>query len=133
MEIRHILEYNYNYAEYMVTDGNREIRCMCNSVPLPNNLEPQIGMKVKILYAFCYEDLLLKKQKTSYCHKIVKTEKYGFQYEIVGTILNKKNSLIKVFDFIISLEYFYPDGISDFEEGDIVSITIDRIECELDI
>ena len=48
-------------------------------------------------------------------------------------ILNKMNSLIKVFDFIISLEYFYPNGISDFEEGDIVSIIIDRIECELDI
>lgn len=86
-----------------------------------------------MLYAFCLENVLIKKEKLANCHKITKIGKHGFQYEIIGTILNKKNSLIKVFDFIISLEYFYPNGISDFEEGDVISITIDRIECELDI
>ena len=133
MKISKINEYSYSYAEYQVSDGDKEIRCVCNSVPLPNGLEPQIGMPVKMLYAFCLEDILIKEEKSANCHKITKIGKYGFQYEIVGTILNKKNSLIKVFDFIISLEYFYPNGISDFEEGDIVSIIIDRIECELDI
>ena len=133
MKISKINEYSYSYAEYQVSDGDKEIRCVCNSVPLPNGLEPQIGMPIKMLYAFCLEDILIKEEKSANCHKITKIGKYGFQYEIVGTILNKKNSLIKVFDFIISLEYFYPNGISDFEEGDIVSIIIDRIECELDI
>lgn len=133
MKISKINEYSYSYAEYQVSDGDKEIRCVCNSVPLPNGLEPQIGMSIKMLYAFCLEDILIKEEKSANCHKITKIGKYGFQYEIVGTILNKMNSLIKVFDFIISLEYFYPNGISDFEEGDIVSIIIDRIECELDI
>ena len=133
MKISKINEYSYSYAEYQVSDGDKEIRCVCNSVPLPNGLEPQIGMPIKMLYAFCFEDILIKEEKSANCHKITKIGKYGFQYEIVGTILNKMNSLIKVFDFTISLEYFYPNGISDFEEGDIVSIIIDRIECELDI
>jgi hypothetical protein len=133
MKISKINEYSYSYAEYQVSDGEKEIRCVCNSVPLPNGLEPQIGMPIKMLYAFCLEDILIKEEKSANCHKITKIGKYGFQYEIVGTILHKKKSLIKVFDFIISLEYFYPNGISDFEEGDIVSIIIDRIECELDI
>lgn len=133
MKISKINEYSYSYAEYQVSDGDKEIRCVCNSVPLPNGLEPQIGMPIKMLYAFCLEDILIKEEKSANCHKITKIGKYGFQYEIVGTILNKMNSLIKVFDFTISLEYFYPNGISDFEEGDIVSIIIDRIECELDI
>jgi hypothetical protein len=133
MKISKINEYSYSYAEYQVSDGDKEIRCVCNSVPLPNGLEPQIGMPIKMLYAFCYEDLLIRKDKSANGHKIIKLGKYGFEYEIVGTILHKKKSLVKVFDFIISLEYFYPDGISDFEEGDIVSMIIDRIECELDI
>lgn len=133
MKISKINEYSYSYAEYLVSDGTYEIRCVCNSVPLAGGAEPQIGMPIKMLYAFCLEDILIKEEKSANCHMITKIGKYGFQYVIVGTILNKKNSLIKVFDFIISLEYFYPDGISDFEEGDIVSITIDRIECELDI
>ena len=133
MKISKINEYSYSYAEYQVSDGDKEIRCVCNSVPLPNGLEPQIGMPIKMLYAFCFEDILIKEEKSANCHKITKLGKYGFQYEIIGTILHKKKSLIKVFDFTLSLEYFYPNGISGFEEGDIVSIIIDRMECELDI
>ena len=47
-EIKHILEYDYNYAEYIVTDGKYDIVCMCLSVPLENN-NPKIGMKVDSL------------------------------------------------------------------------------------
>ena len=49
MEIKQILEYDYNYAEYIVTDGKYDIVCMCLSVPLENNNEPKIGMKVDSL------------------------------------------------------------------------------------
>ena len=48
-EIKHILEYDYNYAEYIVTDGKYDIVCMCFSVPLENNNDPKIGMKVDSL------------------------------------------------------------------------------------
>ncbi len=49
MEINHILEYDYNYAEYIVTDGKYDIVCMCLSVPLENNNDLKIGMKVDSL------------------------------------------------------------------------------------
>ena len=133
VKIIKIYEYSYSYAEYQVSDGNREIRCICNSVPLPDDLEPQVGMPVKLLYAFCYNNLFIKKVSSTSCHKIKKRAEYFFGYEIIGTVLNKKASLIKAFDFIISLEYFYPDGITDFEEGDVVLIVADRMECELDV
>ena len=29
MEIKHILEYDYNYAGYIVADGKHNIVCMC--------------------------------------------------------------------------------------------------------
>jgi hypothetical protein len=133
MWISKINEYSYSYADYLISDGKREIRCVCNSVPLPNGLEPKIGMAIKKLYAFCYEDILMTRQKTVGHHNITKTEKNGFQYKIIGAVINKKESLIKAFDFIISLEYFYPDGIDEFDDGDVVSVLVDRIECELDI
>lgn len=133
VKIIKINEYAYSYAEYQVSDGNREIRCICNSVPLPDDLEPQVGMPVKLLYADCLEDIVIKKEKSSTCHKITKMRKYGFEYKIIGTVLSKKDSLIKVFDFIISLEYLFPNGIIGFEDGDTVSMIVDRIECELDV
>lgn len=133
IKISKINEYSYSYAEYQVSDGNNEIRCVCNSVPLADGLEPQIGMPIKMLYAFCFEDVLIKKAQQASCHKITKIGKHGFKYELIGNVLSKKDSLIKVFDFIISLEYFYPNGITNFEEGDVVSIIIDRIDCELDV
>lgn len=37
MEIKHILEYDYNYAEYIVADGKHDIVCMCLSFPLESN------------------------------------------------------------------------------------------------
>ena len=52
MKIKRILEYDYNYAEYIVTDGKYDIVCMCLSVPLENDNEPKIWMKVENLYAF---------------------------------------------------------------------------------
>ena len=93
MKISKINEYSYSYADYQVSDGDKEIRCVCNSVPLPNGLEPQIGMPIKMLYAFCFEDILIKEEKSANCYKITKLGKYGFQYEIIGTILHKKNVL----------------------------------------
>ena len=133
MKISKINEYSYSYAEYMVSDGKQELRCVCNSVPLPCGQEPKIGMAVKMLYAFNYGKLLLKKENSLNSYLILKTEKYGFQYKLIGSVIDKKNALIKVFDFIISLEYFYPNRISEFENGDVISFITDRIECELDI
>lgn len=133
MEIAKINEYSYSYAEYLVSDGNRELRCVCNSVPLPNEIEPKVGMKVKKLYIFSYNDLIPIKKELKKEYSIVKTEKIGFQYKLTGNIYNKKRALIRVFNFIMSLEYFYPDGIDEYEDGEYVTIIADRIECELEL
>jgi len=47
MEITKINEYSDSYAEYQISDGLYELRCVCNYVPLPNEMEPKVGRKVK--------------------------------------------------------------------------------------
>ena len=72
MKISKINEYSYSYAECMVSDGKQELRCVCNSVPLPCGQEPKIGMAVKMLYAFNYGKLLLKKENSLNSYLILK-------------------------------------------------------------
>lgn len=38
---------SYSYAVYQISDGLYELRCVCNSVPLPNEMVPKVGRKVK--------------------------------------------------------------------------------------
>ena len=83
MKIGKINEYSYSYAEYQISDGNMELRCVCNSVPLPFGQEPKVGMPVKMLYAFSYGKLLIIKEDSLHSHMIIKTEKFGFQYQII--------------------------------------------------
>lgn len=133
MKISKINEYSYSYAEYLVSDGYREVRCICNSVPLPNNQEPEVGMSVKMLYAFSYADtidLIISKDKNYY---IQKDKAHYFKYKVCGTIENHQKALIRVFDFIISLEYFYPDGFNFLMNDGYVEFEIDRFDCDLDI
>ena len=113
MEIKHILEYDYNYAEYIVTDGKYDIVCMCLSVPLENN-NPKIGMKVDSLYTFSYNDsIILKASNANKCN-IQKDPKNHFKYSLRGIIVDSKKSIIKVFDFIIDLSNDYPNGYNSF-------------------
>lgn len=75
MKIKQILEYDYNYAEYIITDGKYDIVCMCLSVPFRNNKVPKIGMKIENLYAFSYNDTInLKISNSNKCYikKILK-------------------------------------------------------------
>ena len=61
MYIKKILEYDYNYANYMVSDGFNEVKCFCMSVPLPNDREPQVGMEVLKIHAFTVNKLEIMK------------------------------------------------------------------------
>ena len=132
MKISKILEFNYNYGEYLVSDGSHEVRCICNSIPLPNNQEPKVGMSVKTLYAFSYAeniDLIISQNRNYY---IQKDKKYYFKYKVCGTIENHQKALIRVFDFIISLGYYYPDGFNFLLEDGYVEFEVDRFDCDLD-
>ena len=103
MEIKRILEYDYNYAEYIVTDGQFDIVCMCMSVPLENNIEPKIGMKVERLYAFSYDETIKLK------------------------ISNFKRCFIQK-----DLKNIYPNGFdTTIKNGDYVEFEVDRIDCTL--
>ena len=132
MEIKRILEYDYNYAEYIVTDGQFDIVCMCMSVPLENNIEPKIGMKVESLYAFSYDDTIkLKISKFKRCY-IQKDLKSYFKYNLCVIIIDTLNAIIKVFDFIIDLKNIYPNGFdTTIKNGDYVEFEVDRIDCTL--
>ena len=44
MHIKKVLEYDYNYAQYIVTDGRNDVKCVCMSVPLPNGKKPESGL-----------------------------------------------------------------------------------------
>ncbi len=132
MEIKYILEYDYNYAEYKVTDGKYDIICMCLSVPLENNNEPKIGMKVECLYAFSYKDTIkLNVSKSGKCY-IKKDLKNYFKYKLCGVVVDSINAIIKVFDFVIDLKEDYPTGFdTTIKKGDYVEFEVDRIDCIL--
>ena len=134
MYIKKILEYNYNYADYMVSDGDKELKCLCLSVPLPNNKEPEVGMEVLKIYAFTINKLeitkvLKEKNKKFY---VSKTPLIGFDYKIKARIIDCKKAIVEVFNFKISLEFEYENGFSeDFNDGDFIEFKVDRLDCEI--
>ena len=134
MYIKKILEYNYNYANYMVSDGNKEVKCLCLSVPLPNDKEPQVGMEVLKIYAFTVNELIIskvleEKKKNFY---VSKTPIFGFSYKIRGRIVDRQKAIIEVYNFTISLEFEYENGFSeDFKNGDFIEFEVDRLDCEI--
>ena len=132
MIIKHILTYDYNYAEYIVTDGKYDIVCMCMSVPLKNNNEPKIGMKVESLQAFTYSDtIMLSVSNGNKCY-IQKDQNNYFKYKLRGIVVDSVNAIIGVFDFVINLKSNFPNGFdTTIKEGDCVEFEVDRIDCTL--
>lgn len=134
MYIKKILEYDYNYANYMVSDGFNEVKCLCISVPLPNDREPQVGMEVLKIYVFTVNKLeimkvLEEKDKKFY---LSKTPLIGFEYKIIARIVDCKKAIVEVFNFKISLEFEYEQGFSeDFKNGDFIEFEVDRLDCEI--
>ena len=134
MQIKKILKYEWNYAEYLVTDGKNDLVCMCDSVPLPLDCEPKIGMQVAQLYGFSYKDMHIIKviNNLEQEFSIVKGKGY-FEYDLQGKIIDKNKSLLSVEGFSISLEKDFDCGLPDgFENGDIVKLSVDRLDCTLE-
>lgn len=135
MQIKEILQYDWNYAEYIVTDGMNDLMCMCNSVPLPDNKSPMVGMKISGIYAFSYGEIRITKilgreNKKFY---IDKGESY-FAYHLCGKIIDVKKALVQVYNFIISLEYQFNGGFpSDYFEGDFIDFDADRLDCYIEL
>lgn len=54
-------------------------------------------------------------------------------YKVNGYIIDSRKYLVKVFDFIISLEYIYSYEYSNnkefiFKDGDLVTFVVDRFD-----
>lgn len=132
MHIKKVLEYDYNYAQYIVTDGKNDVKCVCMSVPLPNGRKPESGLEITKIYAFRVEGVIVKKiiEEKNKRDEIVKPLFDSLGYRLKGRILNSNKAIVQVFNFEIDLDYDYPDGMGeDFKNGDYVELSVDRLDC----
>lgn len=132
MHIKKVLEYVYNYAEYIVTDGNNELKCVCMSVPLPDGREPKSGLEITKIYAFNVEKVIIKKiiKEKDMKDSITKPLFDPLGYKLKGRVIDSNKSVVEIFDFKIDLEYDYPDGLGEeFKNGDYVEFSVDRLDC----
>ncbi len=132
MYIKKVLEYDYNYAQYIVTDGRNDVKCVCMSVPLPNGRKPESGLEITKIYAFSVEGVIVKKiiEEENMRDEIIKPLFDSLGYKLKGRILDSNKAIVQVFNFEIDLEYDYPDGMGkDFKNGDYVELSVDRLDC----
>lgn len=132
MYIKKVLEYVYNYAKYIVTDGRHDVKCICMSVPLPDGKVPEIGMEITAIYVFNFESTIVKKvtKEKDMKYKIIKPFSNPLAYKLRGKVIDSSKSIVQVFDFKISLEYDYPDGMNEeFSNNDYVEFFASRLDC----
>ena len=132
MHIKKVIEYDYNYAQYLVTDGKNDVKCVCMSVPLPNGRKPERGLEITKIYAFSVDGVVVNKiiEEKNMRDEIKKELFDSLGYKLKGRILDSNNSIVQVFNFEIDLEYDYPDGMGeDFKNGDYVELSVDRLDC----
>ena len=132
MHIKKVLEYDYNYAQYIVTDGRNDVKCVCMSVPLPNGKKPESGLEITKIFAFSVEGVILKKviEEKNMRDEIIKPLFDSLGYKLKGRILDSNKSIVQVFNFEIDLEYDYPDGLGgEFKNGEYVELSVDRLDC----
>lgn len=133
MYIKKVLDYSYNYAEYIVSDGIHELICMCISVPLLNGKIPKENMNISKIYVFVSDKILIQKIYKKEKDYIKKNPNNYFGYEIQGHIIDVKKSILQVLGFKISLEYDYPNGLpTTYGEGDLIRLIVDRFDCEIE-
>lgn len=132
MHIKKVLEYDYNYAQYIVSDGRNDVKCVCMSVPLPNGRIPERGLEITRIYAFSVGGVIVKKiiEEKDKKDEIIKPLFDSLGYKLKGRILDSKKAIVQVFNFKIDLEYDYPNGMGkDFKNGDYVELSVDRLDC----
>lgn len=132
MKIKKVLEYAYNYAKYIVTDGNNDLKCVCMSVPLPDGKEPKSGLEITRIYAFSVKGVIIKKviKNKDMQDSITKLLFNPLGYKLKGKVADSNKSVVQIFGFRIDLEYDYTDGFGeDFKNGDYVEFLVDRLDC----
>lgn len=135
MHIKKVLEYDYNYAQYIVTDGSIDVKCVCMSVPLPKGRKPERGLEITKIYAFSVEGVIVRKiiEEKNKRDEIIKPLFDSLGYKLKGRILDSNKAIVQVFNFEIDLEYDYPNGMGeDFKKGDYVELSVDRLDCVIE-
>lgn len=134
MYIKEILEYQYNYAEFIVSDGIYDIVCMDLSVPLPNGIEPAVGMEIASVLAFSFDcaDVFAKKiaRIPSMETFINKDSLEHFRYTIQGRIADVKKAIVTVGNISICLLNIFPHGFEKlYNLGETIRFVADRLDC----
>ena len=132
MHIKKVLEYNYNYAKYIVSDGHNELKCVCMTVPLPDGREPTIGLEITKICPFSVDGLIINKitKEKGKKDSISKLLFNPLGYKLKGRVLDSNQSTVEIFNYKIDLEYDYPEGLGeDFKDGDYVEFLVDRLDC----
>ena len=63
-------------------------------------------------------------------YKIKKPFSNPLAYKLRGKVIDSSKSIVQVFDFKISLEYDYPDGMNEeFTNNDYVEFFASRLDC----
>lgn len=132
MHIKKVLEYVNNYAEYVVSDGNNELKCVCMSVPLADGRKPECGLEITKIFAFRIDGVIINKilEKKHMKDSIIKPLFNPLGYKLRGRVIDSNKSIVEIFNFRIYLEYDYPNGIcEDIDDGDYVEFSVDRLDC----
>lgn len=138
MKIRKIKGLTEHEGELIITDGCFDIEGICVSLPLLNNRALNIGESVTLLYAFFQkEDPIIVKLKDikQQKYKLKKKGIFGMSYYVQGHVIDEKKYLVKVFDFIISLEYLFGSEYENrtfvYKNGEWLSFLVDRFDITI--
>jgi HEAT repeat protein len=124
MFIKDVLTYDGYYAEYIVTDGEYDLRCMDASMPWPPESKgPEKDMKIAEIVAFSHEDMNVKRTDNS--GYIIKKGKRPLGYHLQAKIVDKDIALVAVGGLIIEI-----DQLSEtFENGEFIEFDVDELDC----
>lgn len=133
MNIKEVIKYNINYAEYIVTDGENDLICMCLSVPLKSGNVPKSGMKVITLDAFSFSQIIVEKMEPKKSMNSIVKGKEWFEYTLCGSIDDLEQAIVKVGEFRISLKNNYENGFNKdkFKLFDEIKFHVDRLDATL--
>jgi len=130
MYIKEVLNYDYNYAEYIVTDGEYNLICICGSVPLPESKEPKKGMNVAEIIVFAPDGMNATRiEGDENKRHLIKKGKHPLSYYLQAEIVDRERHLVRIGGLIIETERLP----TDYKNGEFIGFEVDRLDCYLDV
>ena len=137
MHIKIVKEYSESYCELVVTDNYKNVICVCDFMPAQKNEVPLSGTKISMLNAFFLDEnpkINLVKDENKQNFKLSKKGLCGMSYSLRGEIVDANKFILKVYDFYVSLEYFFSSEYANplefnYKEGDWIELIVDRFDA----